>query len=112
MSKLFAAVITFVFAFGLNAGIAQTLDPGGQKAPGDHKVMKKSCTSAGGATRDRCLEAAKATDEHSAIPCAKLTDRDQRECMLDAFVRQHDRLTGAGQTEKSQVAQPISLQAR
>ena len=91
MNRLLTAAIATVSAFALNAAIAERSDPVALKAPGDYAVMKDNCTSQAGAGRDQCLEGAKIPAAAPADRCAKLTDREKRECILDEFVRKHDK---------------------
>jgi hypothetical protein len=112
MFRLLTVVITFGFAFGLNAAIGQTLDTDPQKTSGEYKMAKDVCKSPGQAGGDQCLKNAKATDENSRLRCTKLTDQAKRECVLEAFVEQHDRMIGGGRIENSEVAPPSGSQPR
>ena len=91
MNKLLTAAIAAASALALNAAIAERSDPVAPKAPGDYTVMKDNCTSRGGASRDQCLKGAKIPVTAPADPCAKLMDREKRECILEEFVQKHDR---------------------
>jgi len=110
MSSLLRVVVAFGLAFWLSAASAQTLEAGAQKHAGDIKVMNDKCTSMGEAGREQCLKTTKSS--HAVAGCEKLTDRGQRECMLDAFNKIHDRTTGAAQVPKSKVEAPRGPQAR
>ena len=112
MSRLPNVFIAFGFAFGLNAAIAQTVEPGAQKAPGENKVMKDDCTGMVGAAREQCLKAARTTDKISAGPCGKLTDRAARDCILDEFIRKHDHISGDRQVGSTQSLEPAGPQPR
>jgi len=101
MSRLLSIAIALGLAFGLSAASAQTVGSGAQKQAGDYQVMNDNCTSMGEAGREQCLKSSKSTRADAG--CEKLTDRDKRECMLDAFLKQHDRITGADQVPKSKV---------
>jgi hypothetical protein len=91
MSRLLAAAIASAFAFGLTAAMGQSLDTGPQKTSGEYKVAKDACKDPGQAGGQQCLKDAKATDDNSRMRCAKLKDQAKRECVLDAFVEEHDR---------------------
>ena len=91
MNKLLTAAIAAASALALNAAIAERSDPVALKAPGDYTVMKDNCTSQVGAGRDQCLKAAKISPAVPADPCAKLMDREKRECILDEFVQKHNK---------------------
>ena len=110
MPKLLSAVIGSGFALALSAAIAQDKVPAAQKAQGEYKVASQNCTNMGGAGREECLKGAKVTVRDPE--CGKLTDREKRECVLDAFVRKHDLVPGAGQPAKGQPAAPIVPQPR
>ncbi len=112
MSRLLTAVVASGFAFGLTAAIGQTLDSAPQKTSGEYKVAKDGCKSPGQAGGQQCLKDAKATDENSRMRCAKLTDQAKRECLLDAFVQQHDRMIAGGRMENSEAASPGGSQPR
>lgn len=101
MFKLLSAAIASGFAFGLSAAIAQTVEPAAQKPAADYKVMKDNCSSMGEAARQQCLKDSKPARADAG--CEKLTDRDKRECMLDAFIKRHDRVTGAAEVRKSNI---------
>jgi hypothetical protein len=96
MRRLLTAVIASGFAFGLTAAIGQTLETGPQKTSGEYKMAKDACKSPGQAGAEQCLNDAKATDEDSRMRCAKLKDQAKRECVLEAFVQQHDRMNAGG----------------
>ena len=101
MFRLLSVTIASGLAFGLSAASAQTVGSGAQKQAGDYQVMNDNCTSMGEAGREQCLKSAKSTRADAG--CEKLTDRDKRECMLNAFIKQHDRMTGIDQVPKSKV---------
>jgi hypothetical protein len=106
MSRLLAAAIASAFAFGLTAAIGQDLDAGPQKTSGEYKVAKDACKSPRQASGQQCLKDAKATDENSRMRCAKLTDQAKRECVLEAFVQQHDRMIAGERIENNGGSQP------
>jgi hypothetical protein len=107
MSRLLRTLITFGFAIGLDAAIAQTVEPR-TEASGEHKVTKEDCASMRGADRMRCLKAARTTVKESSGPCDKLTDRAKRECMLEEFIRQHDHISGARPIGNIQTLEPAA----
>ena len=112
MSRLLATIIASGFAFGLTAAIGQTLDTGPQKTSSAYKMTTKTCQSPGQAGKAQCLTDVKATEENSRIQCEKLTDQARRECVLEAFVQQHDRMIAEHQIEKSAGAPPGGPQPR
>ncbi len=112
MFRLLTTLIASGFAFGLTAAIGQTLDTGPQKIPGEYKVTKDTCKSPGEAGRQQCPEDAKATEASSRMRCEKLADQAKRECVLEAFVQQHDRMIAGGRIEKSEAAPPGGPQPR
>jgi hypothetical protein len=101
MSSLLRVVVALGLAFWLSAASAQTVEAGAQKQAGDIKVMNDNCTSMGEAGREQCLKSSKLSRADAG--CEKLTDRDKRECMLDAFNKMHDQTTGAAQVPKSKL---------
>jgi hypothetical protein len=99
MFRLLSAAIAFGFAFGLTAATGQTLDMEAQKAPGEYKMAKDPCKNPSDAGREQCAKDAKATEESSRMRCGKLTDQARRECVLEAFVQQHDRMNAGDRIE-------------
>lgn len=112
MSRLLSAVIAYGFAFGLTAAIGQTLDTSPSKTSGEYKTTKDICRSPGEADREQCAKDAKAKVETSRMRCEKLTDREKRDCVLEAFVQQHDDMIAGGGVEKRDSALPISPQPK
>jgi hypothetical protein len=112
MFRLLTVVIASGFALGLTAAIGQTLDTGPQKTAGEYKMAKDPCKRPSEAGREQCAKDAKATEESSRMRCEKLTDQAKRECVLEAFVQQHDRMIAAGRIEKSEGAPPGGPQPR
>jgi len=110
MSRLLRVAIASGLAFSLSAVGGQTMESGAQKQAGDTKVMNDNCTSMGEAGREQCLKSSKSSRADAG--CEKLTDRDKRECMLDAFNKMHDQITGATQVPKRKVEAPGGPQAR
>jgi hypothetical protein len=60
----------------------------------------------GDAGREEWLKGAKTTDHDPGIRCETMTDRERRQCILDAFARKHDDKTGTRQVGKSRLAEP------
>jgi hypothetical protein len=87
MSKLLNFAIASALACGLSTAIAQPVVQAGQQA-GDFKILNDNCTSLGGAGRSQCRKDFRSSRADAG--CEELTDRDKRECMLDAFVKKHD----------------------
>ena len=112
MSRLLTAVIAFGFAFGLNVAIGQTLESHSPRTSGEYKMTKESCKNPGEGAANQCLKVAKATEENPRARCEKLTGQDKRECILEAFVRQHDHMINGGQVENSEGALPGGSQPR
>ena len=110
MSRLLSVAIASGLAFGLTAASAQTVESGAQKQAGDYKVLNDNCTGMGEAAREQCLKSSKSNLADAG--CEKLTDRDQRECILDIFVKQHDRITGPDHVPKSKVEASGGRQTR
>jgi hypothetical protein len=102
VSRLLTAAIAFGFAFGLTEAIGQTLDTSPQKTSGEYE--KDACKSPGQAGGEQCTKDAKARDESSRMQCAKLTDQAKRECVLEAFVQQHDRMIAGDRIENREAA--------
>jgi hypothetical protein len=99
VSRFLTAVIASGFAFGLNAAVAQSLELHPQGTSGEHRAAKESCKTPGEAAGNQCPKAAKAAEENPRMRCEKLKDQAQRECILAAFVSQHDRMSNGGQIE-------------
>ena len=99
VSRFLTAVIATGFAFGLNVALGQSLEPRPQRASGEYKAAKEGCKTPGEAAANQCPKAAKAAEENPRVRCQKLKDQEQRECILEAFVSQHDRMINGGQIE-------------
>ena len=106
MSRLLSVAIASGLAFSLSSVGGQTMESGAQKQAGDTKVMNDNCTSMGEAGREQCLKSSKSSRADAG--CEKLTDRDKRECMLDTFIKKHDRLTSGAQVRNSDVTEPVA----
>lgn len=104
MSRLLVALIAAVFVFGPAAGIGQTLDTSAPKTPDEYKLAKDPCKSPSVAGREQCEKDRKATADTSRMRCGKLADQAKRECVLQAFVEQHDRMIDGDRIEKSEGA--------
>ena len=93
--------------FGFTAATGQSLDtaPSGS---GEYKVAKQAC-GPGQAGTQQCAKDPAAAPDNWRTGCENLKDQAKRECMLEAFVQHHDRMTGGGRIE---VAPPSASQAR
>ncbi len=112
MFRLLSIVIASGFVLGFTAAIGQTLDTEARKTAGEYRIEKDPCRNPSEADREQCARDAKATQESSRIRCEKLTDQAKRECVLEAFVRQHDRMIAGDGIEKSEGAPPNGSRAR
>jgi hypothetical protein len=101
MSRFLTAVIASGFALGLNAAIGQSLESLPQRTSGEYKTAKENCKSPGEAAGNQCPKVAKAAEENPRIGCEKLKGQDKRECILEVFVSQHDRMINGGRSETS-----------
>jgi hypothetical protein len=86
--------------FGLTAALGQTLGTGPPKTSGEYQMAKETCTGPGGIAAQQCAKDAKATGDSSRMGCEKLKDQARRECVLEAFVQQHDRMIAGDQVER------------
>lgn len=100
MFRLLPVVIASALVFGLTAATAQNLDAGPPKTSGEYKMAKEACKGPAEAPGGHCASDAKATETNSRMRCEKLKDQAQRECVLEAFVQQHDRLIAGDRVEK------------
>lgn len=101
MFGLLPAVIASGLVFGLTAATAQNLDAGPPKTSGEYKMAKETCKGPGEASGGQCANDAKATQDNSRMRCEKLKDQAKRECVLEAFIEQHERMMPGGGVEKS-----------
>ena len=99
MFRLLSAVVASVLVLGLTAALGQTLDARPQKTPDEYKMAKDPCKSPSDAGKEQCANDLKATAESSRVRCGKMTDQAKRECVLEAFVQQHDRLIARDRIE-------------
>lgn len=112
MSRFLTAVIATGFAFGLNAALGQSLESHPQRASGEYKAAKESCKTPGEAAANQCPKAAKAAEENPRVRCERLKDQEQRECILETFVSQHDRMIDGRQIETTADAPSVRPQPR
>lgn len=106
-SGLFTILSACVCAFGSSVATAQTIDSGVPKPPVEYQAMKENCTGMGDAGQDLCLKQAK--DKHSARRCEDSARREERECVIREFDRQHVDIIDAGQRQR---AAPVSSQPK
>jgi hypothetical protein len=110
--RLLIAVIASALVLGPAAAIGQTLDTSSPKTTNEYKMAKDSCKTPGQAGREQCAKDLKALEEASRTRCGKLTDQAKRECVLEAFVDQHDRMIPGARVEKSEGAPSAGVQPR
>jgi hypothetical protein len=101
MSRLLTALIALGVTFGLTAAIGQTLDAGPPKTSGEYKMAKETCKGPGEVPGGQCAKDAQVAEDNSRMQCEKLKDQAKRECVLEAFVQQHDRLIPRDRVEKN-----------
>jgi hypothetical protein len=92
--------------------MGQALDAGAQKSLDEYKMAKDPCKSHSEAGKEQCAKDLKATDANSLLRCGKLADQARRECVLEAFVQQHDRMIAGDRIEKSEGVPPAGTQPR
>ena len=109
MSRLLSAVMASVLVLGLTGAMGQALDTRLQKSSDEYKLAKDPCRSPSETGKQQCARDLKATDESSRLRCGKLADQARRECVLEAFVQQHDRMISG---EKSYSAPSASVQPK
>jgi hypothetical protein len=97
---------------GLTAAMGQTLDARPPKTLDEYKMAKDPCKSASDAGKERCANDLKATAESSRVRCGKLADQAKRECVLEAFVQQHDRMIAGDRIEQGEGAPSAGVQPR
>jgi hypothetical protein len=101
MSRLLVALIASVCVFGPTAAMAQALDTSAPKTADEYKLARDPCNSQSVPGREQCAKVLKAADDMLRMRCGKLADQAKRECVLQAFVEQHDRMIGGDRIEKS-----------
>ncbi len=95
MYRLPIVFVATAFALTINAGaVAQTTQSAVPTARSEHRAIDKDCASEAKPYREPCAKSAQGP--HEVALCAGLIDREKRECMLEDFVRRHDRAIGAG----------------
>jgi hypothetical protein len=102
MSRLLVVVMASILVFGPAAAMGQTLDTSAPKTPDEYKLARDPCKIPSAAGREQCAKDLKATEDTSRMRCGKLTDQAKRECVLQAFVEQHDRMIDGDRIEKSE----------
>jgi hypothetical protein len=112
MSRLLSPVMASVLVLGLTAAMGQTLDTSPQKNSDEYKMAKDPCKNPSEAGKEQCAKELKATDESSRLRCGKLADQARRECVLEAFVQQHDRMNSGARIEKSAGAPSAGAQPK
>jgi hypothetical protein len=100
MVRVLTGLIASGLVFGLTATLGQTLGTGSAKTSGEYQMAKETCTGPGGVGAQPCVKDAKAAEDRSRMGCEKLKDQARRECVLEAFVLQHDRMIAGDRVEK------------
>jgi len=98
MFRLRSDVIAFGLVFAFTGAIGQTLDAGPPRS-GEYKRGTQACGPGQRETQQCAKDAAAAQDNSLQVRCEKLKDQAQRECMLEAFIQQHDRMI-AGESKR------------
>jgi len=106
MSRLLVALIASVCVFGPTAAMAQALDTSAPKTADEYKLARDPCKSPSASGREQCAKDLKVTEDTSRMRCGKLADQAKRECVLQAFIEQHDRMIAGDRIEKSEGARP------
>ena len=101
MSRLVRVVMASVLVMGLSPAMGQALDTSAQKSAGEYKMAKDPCKDPSEAGQQQCTRIFE-TSAESRLRCGKLADQAKRECVLEAFVQQHDRMISGARIEKSE----------
>ena len=101
MSRLVNLVMAWALVLGLSPAMGQALDTNAQKSAGEYKTAKDPCRDPSEAGQAQCTRMLETTAESLRLRCGKLADQAKRECVLEAFVQQHDRMISGARTEKS-----------
>ena len=102
MSRLVRVVMASVLVLGLSPAMGQALDTSAQKSAGEYKMAKDPCKDPSEAGQEQCTRILETSAASSRLRCGKLADQAQRECVLEAFVQQHDRMISGARIEKSE----------
>jgi hypothetical protein len=102
MSRCVRVVMAAVLVLGFGPAMGQALDTSAQKSAGEYKMAKDPCKDPSEAGRDLCTRILETSAESSRMRCGKLADQAKRECVLEAFVQQHDRMISEARIEKSE----------
>jgi len=112
MSRLVIAVIASLLVLGLTAARGQSLDAGAQKSSSEYKVAKDPCKDPSEAGKVQCTKILQAAADSSRLRCGKLTDQAKRECVLEAFVQQHDRMISGARIDQGEGAPSTVVQPK
>ena len=96
MARLRSDVIAFGLVFAFTGAIGQTLDAGPPRSD-EYKAATQACGPGQAGTQQCAKDAAAAQD---SMRCEKLKDQAKRECMLEAFIQEHDRMI-AGESKRA-----------
>jgi len=99
--KLVMLVMAWALVLGLSPAMGQALDTNAQKSAGEYKTAKDPCKDPSEAGQEQCTRILETNTESLRLRCAKLADQAKRECVLEAFVQQHDRMISGARIEKS-----------
>ena len=101
MCRLVKLIMASVLVLGLSPAMGQALDTNAQKSAGEYKTAKDPCKDPSEAGQEQCTRILETNTESLRLRCAKLADQAKRECVLEAFVQQHDRMISGARIEKS-----------
>jgi len=104
MYELLSALMAAVLGLALTNAMAQSLDTRAQKSSDVYKMAKDPCKSLSDAGMQQCARELKVAEESSRLRCGPLTDQAKRQCVLEAFVQQHDRIISGPRVENSEGA--------
>ena len=94
MFRLQTAIAASGFLLAFTAAIGQNLDTGPSKSD-EYKGATQAC-GPGPARTQQCEKNATAAEDSWSMGCERLKDQAQRECVLEAFIQQHDRMIRGG----------------
>jgi hypothetical protein len=87
--------------------MAQALDTSAPKTADEYKLARDPCKSI-----EQCAKDLKVADDTARVRCGKLADQAKRECVLQAFVEQHDRMIAGDRIQKSEGAPSAGAQPK
>ena len=92
--------------------MAQALDTSALKTTDEYKLARDPCKSQSATGREQCAKDLKVADDTARVRCGKLADQAKRECVLQAFVEQHDRMIAGDRIQKSEGAPSAGAQPK